>query len=126
MSKFICDSGTMVFVGSDIGSMCLNSATIDVNCETVSYQCMAAVGNWVESAAGAKSWTCSFETALDDTIGLDIALTVGVSASLTFDTVDGLAYSGTAIITTASINAPVGEYATVSWTATGSGALSEA
>jgi len=125
MAKFICDSGTLTFVGSSISAMCLNNVTIDIAVELVDYQCMADVGNWQSAASGTKSWTCSFETALDDTVGIDLANTVGVEAVLTFDTVDGLAYSGLAIITGSSINAPVDDYATVSWEATGNGPLTE-
>ena len=124
MSKFVCSAGTMTFVDSSIASLCLTSATIDVSCDVVSMTCMGDE-LWVSTAAGSKSWTCSFETAFDDEIGIDISNTIGVSATLTFETTDGLAYSGTAIITSISANVPVDGYGTVSWTATGSGSLGE-
>lgn len=127
MSKFICDSGTLTLSGTAYAEsgLCINNVTIDVNADVKSYQCMGDDA-WVSKAAGPKSWTCTFETALDDTSGVDLANTIGESCTLNFDTVDGLAYSGTAIITGVSINAPSEEYATVSWTAEGSGAITEA
>jgi predicted secreted protein len=129
MAKFVCDSGTMIFVGADaatIGAtMCLNNATVDLSADTISYQCMGASGNWQANAPGPLSWTCSFESALDDTVGIDLTNTIGQEAQLTFDTVDGPAYIGNAIITSVSINAPVDDYATVSWEATGNGQLAE-
>ena len=125
MSKFVCDSGTLTIVGTSISSLCLNNVSIDISADTVDYSCMGD-GSWQSAAAGTKSWTCSFETALDDTVGVDLSNTIGESGALTFDTVDGLGYTGTAIITSIGISAPVDDYATVSWEATGTGAIAEA
>ena len=125
MSKFVCDSGTLTIVGTSISNLCLNNVSIDISADTVDYSCMGD-GSWQSAAAGTKSWTCSFETALDDTIGVDLSNTIGESGALTFDTVDGLAYAGTSIITSIGISAPVDDYATVSWEATGTGAITEA
>jgi len=129
MAKFVCDSGTLAFVTDPVNgislALCISSVTVDISVDTVDYQCMGD-NSWKSSAAATKSWEVTFESALDDTIGVDLADTIGVSGALTFDTVDGLAYSGTAIITGISINAPVDDYASVSWTATGTGAITEA
>lgn len=125
MSKLVCSSGTLTITGTSISSLCLNNVTVDVNADLVNYLCMGDSG-WQSSAASTKSWSVSFETALDDTIGVDLSNTIGESGNLTFDTVTGLAFSGTAIITSISVNAPVDDYATVSWEATGTGAITEA
>lgn len=125
MSRFVCNSGTLTIVGTSIADLCFNSVSVDISVDTVSYTCMGD-GSWQSAAAGSRSWSCSFETALDDTIGVDLANTIGASGSLTFDTVDGLAFNGTAIITSISVSAPNDDYATVSWEATGTGALTEA
>ena len=125
MSKFVCDSGTLTIVGTSISSLCLNNVSIDISADTVDYSCMGD-GSWQSAAAGTKSWTCSFETALDDTVGVDLSNTIGESGALTFDTVDGLGYTGDCIITSIGISAPVDDYATVSWEATGTGAIAEA
>ncbi|MCK4260432.1 MAG: hypothetical protein KAX49_15760 [Halanaerobiales bacterium] len=125
MAKFVCDSGTLAIVGTGISGMCLNNVSLDISTDTVNYICMGDA-SWQSAAASTKSWTCSFETALDDTVGLDLANTIGSSGAFTFDTVDGLGYTGTAIITSISLNAPADDYATVSWEATGTGAISEA
>ena len=82
MSKFICDSGTMTFAGSTIDSdgTCLNSVGIDVTSDVVSYLCMGD-DLWQSNAGGMKSWTCTFETALDSAEGIDISNTIGVTAA---------------------------------------------
>lgn len=130
MAKFVCNSGTIEFVTDPVNAislaLCINNVTVDISADTVDFNCMGDTGNWANSASATKSWTVSFETALDDTIGVDLADTIGVTGALTFDTVDGLAYSGNAIINSISINAPVDDFATVSWEATGTGALTEA
>jgi len=128
MSKFVCDSGTLTITGTQIENLCLNNVSIDISADTVSYLCMGD-SSWQSSAAGTKSWTCSFETALDDTLGVDLTNTIGEAGTLTFETTDGLAYTSItngAIITSISISAPSDDYATVSWEATGTGALGEA
>lgn len=129
MAKFVCDAGTVSFVTDPINdislALCISSVTVDVSADTVDYLCMGD-GSWQSAAAATKSWTVSFESALDDTIGVDLANTIGATGALIFDTVDGLAYNGNAIVTSIGINAPVDDYATVSWEMTGTGALTEA
>lgn len=127
MAKFVCDSGTIAFVGSSIGTMCINNVSVTIGVETATTRCMGDDG-WQTVAATTKTWEVTFETNLDDTVGIDLTNTINATApaALTFDTVDGLSYSGNAIITGADINAPVDDFATVSWTATGTGAIVEA
>lgn len=131
MSKFVCDAGHITFAGSDLldgasRTACIKNVSVDVKCDTVSYTCMATGGNpWQSNDAATKSWTCSFDVALDTAEGIDLGNTLGVKALLTFDTVDGLAFAGNAIITSVSVSAPVDEFATASFEATGDGALTE-
>lgn len=128
MAKFVCDSGTLTFESTDIGSMCVNSISLDVSAETVEFLCMGNDG-WSSKAPSTKSWEVSFETALDGSLGVDLDATIGQEGTLLFDTVSGgvskPSYGGEVIITGISISTPVNEYATVSWTAVGTGALTE-
>ena len=125
-TRFVCSAGTIVFAGSSIASMDLSNVVVDVSSDIASFNSMVTGGKvWTATSGGSKTWTVTFDTALDSTIGIDLALTVGIKAVLTFDTVDGLALGGTATITGASINAPVDDYATVSWSAQGTGAITE-
>ncbi|MCK4260433.1 MAG: hypothetical protein KAX49_15765 [Halanaerobiales bacterium] len=127
MSKFVCLNGTLVFSNSlDFadGSWCLNNVTIDISADTVNYPCMGVDG-WTDSLASTKSATFSWETALDSVDGIDLDNTIGKSGILIFDTVDGGSYNATVIITSANINAPVDDVATVSWEAICDGDIEE-
>lgn len=132
MAKYVVDNGILAIdTMGDIDDLCVNNVTIDISVDTVNYNCMGD-GSWQSSAAGTKSWEVSFETALDDTEGIDLATTVGEAGNLTFHAVGTASesaalpkYTGDVIITGVSINTPVDDYATVSWTATGTGAIAE-
>lgn len=127
MSKFVCSNGTLSFSNSvdyADGSWCLNNVSIDISSDVVSYSCMGGDG-WVENIASTKSASFSWETALDTVDGVDLDNTIGESGTLTFDTVDGLTYSASVIITSISISAPNDDTATVSWEATCDGQITE-
>ena len=132
MAKYVVANGLLAIdTMTDIQNLCVNNVTIDISVDTVNYSCMGD-GSWQSSAAGTKSWEVTFETALDDTEGVDLAATIGMAGILSFHAVGtasasaGLPkYTGNIIITGISINTPVDDYATVSWTAMGTGALSE-
>lgn len=124
MSKFVVKNGTLSVSGTSITSLELNNVTVDVTAAVHNYEVMEEA--WLVQVGGVKSWSASAETAYDTVIGIDLANTIGESGTLSFDTVDGLTLSGTVIIESASVSAPVGGYATVSWSFQGSGALGEA
>lgn len=128
MAKFICDSGTVTIPDTDFdgvtATLCVTSVTLDISATTASSHCMGA-GEWRERALASKEWTATIEAHLDDTVGADIDGLIGAAIVLTFDTVDGLVYSGAAVVTGININAPVGEFATMTITAEGNGAISE-
>ena len=127
MSKFVCENGTLQFSNSvkfDDGSWCLNNVSVDISSDTVDYKCMGNDG-WADSFAGTKSCSFSWETALDSVDGIDLDNTIGESGTLNFDTVDGLSYSATVIITSIGISAPTDDVATVSWEATCDGEITE-
>ena len=127
MSTFVCDTGTLAFAGSSILSLCTSNISIEVNVETETFRAVGTTGNWDYNIPANRSWSCSFDTVLDSAIGLDLYNTIhGGVALLTFNTVKGPAYSGNAVVTAASISAPVDDICTVSWTAIGSGPLVEA
>lgn len=123
MASFIAKNATVTFVGSSIASMCIKDVSFEVASSTDKFTCMGS--DWESTLAAVKSWTASWETTLDDTVGIDLSNTVGVSALLTINTVDGLSYSGTAIITGASVSGPRETHATVSWSSEGTGAFTE-
>lgn len=127
MSKFVCQNGTLIFSGSPAyldGSWCLNNVTIDINGDVVDYQCMGNDG-WQDTLSATKSATFSWETALDDTDGVDLQNTIGDEGILIFATVDGPTYTAPVVINSISINAPVDDIATVSWEATCNGEIEE-
>lgn len=121
MSTYIAKNSTVDFTGSSILSMELLSMSVDIAATTSDYTPMASV--WEVSLAANKSWTVAFETTLDTVLGVDVGNTIGVSAAIAMDTVDGLSFAGTVVITGISVSAPQDEVATVSWTGKGSSAL---
>jgi hypothetical protein len=127
MAKFVCKDGTLAFGTSKINDMCLNNVTIDVTTDVHSYDCMTDA--WRGTASGIKSWTATAETAWDSEDGIDLAATIGQSATLTFTSVDGVTMTSVVdtgcIVESASISAPVDGFATVSWSFIGNGAISE-
>ena len=78
MSKFVCDSGTLSISGTDVSLLCITNVSIDVSASSISMTCMED-SSWQSSDAGQKSWSCTFETALDDTEGVDLTNTIGES-----------------------------------------------
>jgi len=126
MSKFVCDSGVLLFAGSDFadGSWDVNSVTIDVTADTVNYPTMGNDG-WDDKLTATKSCEFSWETSLDSVDGIDLDNTIGVEAELIFNTNNGPQYTATVVITGTSINTPTDDVATVSWTATCNGEITE-
>ena len=125
MSKFVCSNGTVSFLGSFISSMDITNIFIDILAEAVPYKLMGTEGNYLTNQPGTKSWSATFESAFDTALGVDLDDTVGVIATVILNTVDGKAYTGKGIITTASISAPVADYATVSWALVGTSSINE-
>ena len=74
--------------------------------------------------AGWKDWTATCEVNYDST-GLAIS-TLGSTATLTLDTVDGPAFSGTAFCTGHSVTNDMGDVSKATFNFQGSGACSEA
>lgn len=124
MSKFVVKNGTLSVSGTSISSLELNNVTVDATAAVHNYEVMGEA--WLVQTGGVKSWSASAETAYDTAIGIDLTNTIGESGTLSFDTVDGKTLSGTVIIESASVSAPVDGYATVSWSFQGSSALGEA
>ena len=126
MSKFVCQNGVLYLFGTDFknGSWCVNNVTVEIAANVVSYACMGTDG-WLENISGTKTATFTWETALSDTLGVDLDATIGTTAALLFETVDGLSYSAQVVITSISISAPGDDVATVSWTGTADGILRE-
>ena len=126
MSKYICDNGQLSLSGGDfaIRILCLNSVTIDISCDVIEYKCMGTDG-WVDNEPGKINWNITAESALDDTLGVDLDYYMGTEVEGSFYNGEGDTYYGTCIVTGISINAPNDAVATVSWTLTGSGLLIE-
>ena len=127
--SFIGKSGSFTMSGTDYsaaGSLCIQDWSVDITAAIDTFYCMGAAGNWTQSLGGPKSWSGTVNASLDETNGLDLANTVGESAACVFETTDGLAFSGTAIIASANATVPGETRATCSFSVTGSGALGEA
>jgi len=125
--SFIAKNATVTFDTTDFDSAvtCTTDFTIDITSTVDEFNCFGGDG-WTTRLQGAKSWSASWTSSLDDTIGINLALTVGTSGTLVIDTVDGKSYTGTAIITGSSPSGDATTRAVVSWTADGNGALVEA
>ena len=78
------------------------SWSMDATCETAEgtvadASAVAAATHWKDYLAGFKDWTATVEV-LEPAAGVGIAA-LGTEATLSIDTTDGLAWSGTAICT---------------------------
>ena len=127
MAKFVCRNGLLTFASSAwaAGAWEINNVTIDIEAELVQYATMGNDG-WADSLTSVKSAEFTWETALDDVLGIDLDNVVGQEAELVFLTVDGPTYTAEkCVITGVTINTPVNEVATVSWTGTSNGEITE-
>lgn len=136
MGQFIAEAGTLTFVGStlldgDADPLVIENVTVNVTVDTVEVYGMGASGRWVTSLASTRGWEVSFDIYLDSALGTelgagpDTSTLLGSQALLTFDSVAGPQYQGTATITSTSITVPTGDAPKVSMTAIGTGALTE-
>ena len=127
MSKFVCNNGILTFADSawSAGVWEVNNVTIDINAETVDYPTMGNSG-WTDNLASTKSAEFTWETALDDVLGIDLDNVIGQESELVFLTSDGPSYTAeNLIITGVSINTPVDDVSTVSWTGASNGEITE-
>lgn len=127
MAKFVCSEGILMFdesVSFADGSWEINNVTIDIEANTVDYPTMGN-GGWTDNISSTKSFEYTWETSLDSVLGVDLDNTIGVEGLLVFYTTDGPTYSGTVVITSANVNTNVDGVATVSWTGTGTGEITE-
>ena len=128
---YIPKGASITFTGGDegdstIGNSTLLSFTIDVNGETSTFPGLGENSNITLPAT--KNWGGTFEIAMSTVIGMDLDLTVGVSALITISTSTEAGYpmySGTAVITAASFAGDTAEKAAVTYTYVGSDALVE-
>lgn len=126
MAKFVCDNGILTFANGDFadGSWGVNNVTITITKDVASYPTMGSDG-WQDNLAIIKSSEFTWETSLDSVDGIDLNNTVGQEAELIFSTQEGPFYTAIVIISGSDINAPVDDVATVSWTATCNGEITE-
>ena len=113
---------------------CSTSGTLNINVNTVAASCKDS-GSWESNVDGTKSWTVDVDGLyqVDTEIGfVDLAdLVVGAGPNdveIVFgqDTVTGDIYwTGSAVLTSASLTAPDGEIATWSASFVGDGALTK-
>lgn len=125
MSKFVVKNGKMFLSGSAFssGSWDLNTVSVEINASVVSFPVMGE--SWLEQTGLVKQGTFSWETAWDNTLGVDLSDTLGETASLFFDSVDGLPFSAQAVVESISISAPVDGYSTASWSGQSDGIVRE-
>lgn len=123
MSKFVVKNGIMLLEGSAFSGSAweINNVTVGVEVSIASYEVMTE--EWIEQCAIISKGTFTWETAYDDTLGIDLSSTIGVTAELFFDSVDGLALSCQAVIESANISGPVDGYSTVTWTGQSDGIM---
>ena len=130
MANFIADTLTLTIGDSYVTSMCKSSVTLEVTRETATHKCMATTGNWDNKLPTSTNWSATFDTTHDSAQGIDIDDTIleAAPAALVFSTSTTAGYrrySGSCIITGATINAPVDDVCTIAWTVEGTGALTE-
>lgn len=123
MSKFVVKNGKMFLDSSAFSNSAwdINNVTVDVNVSIASYEVMTEA--WLEQCAIISKGTFTWETAYDDTLGIDLNNTIGTTASLFFDSADGLSLSCQAVIQSANISGPVDGYSTVTWTGESDGII---
>lgn len=105
--------------------------TVDGTCDTFDTSVMdasavAAATHWKDYVAGFKDWTASVECFLDSAGIGTLGTLLGSEQTLTLDTTDGLAYSGTAICTGVSVGSSTDGAATANMTFQGTAQLSSA
>ncbi len=100
-------------------------ATVDVaDASVMNVAAVTAATHWKNSVAGFKDWTATCEC-LEPAAGGGIG-ELGESSTLTLDTTDGLAYSGTAICTGFSVSNDKDDAGRLTLTFQGTGQLSAA
>lgn len=125
MSKFVVKNGKMFLSGSLFSNSewDVNTVSVEINASVVSYPVMGEA--WLEQTGLVKQGTFSWETAWDNTLGVDIDDTLGETASLFFDSVDGLPFSAMAVVESISISSPVDGYSTATWSGQSDGVVRE-
>ena len=119
MAAFHGKSGTATFSGL---TFLLTGFSVDASADIVEItDCGDSVKTYV---VGYKDWTASATSYLDSSGGGIAAL--GTSATLTFDTTTGLAYSGTAICNGFSVSLDHAGVPQANFSFQGSGTLGEA
>jgi|TARA_Y100000296_G_scaffold79412_1_gene103306 hypothetical protein len=87
----------------------------------------SAMGSTNKTYVGSLTgWSGSVECWLDSTGGQQSAMPIGTEVTLVLDTVDGLAYTGDAIITGSNASSGMSDVVSVSFDFQGTGALTTA
>lgn len=81
--------------------------------------------DWVVNYPTTAAWSMSWNSILDDTLGIDLDGIVGAQCTVEVDTETGRKYSGTGTVS-ADISVSRGDYGKVAWSVKGSGTLTEA
>lgn len=118
-----------VITSSDINLGCISSFSITMEADTLEATCMGHQG-WRQFEGSLKSWNGTVEAYFDPAhTGLAIP-DIGEPITLTLKVTDGagndeLTYTGSAVVTSRSVEVGVEDLVTMSFDLTGSGPLTE-
>lgn len=112
--------GTVSIGGSSVGDV--SSWSVSVETDTLETTAMGT-GGWKTFAGSLQSWSGSVELYVDDTASVG-GYTTGVDAAVVLtDGTSGNTYTGTAIVTSVSVDVGVADLVTMTLDLTGDGAL---
>lgn len=112
-----------VAVGADNVTM-ITSWSISIEADTLEYTNFGS-GGWKENMGSLKSWSGSIEGFADTEQEATIAVGSTVVVTLVEGASGSTTYSGSAIVTSKSVDAATADLVTVSFDITGSGVLAE-